>query len=195
MGGAVQGMLAAAQAKNDGKDLNIEELKLELLSQQGQQDQDKLDVGYLTQQLFMATAAKRLAETRAEDYKDAMAAMKLKHDQVVSDLRKQIRTLKDNAGGVQEKTNGIGEEPEKEGPMKEVVQLRQQVDELTEERNVLINTLEWKEVQWRSSIEDLEQQMASQAVDLKTQHDAKVEEVRLHLEGEIAELKQRLAKQ
>merc|ERR1712008_388492 len=102
---------------------------------------------------------------------------------------------KDNAGGVQEKTNGIGEEPEKEGPMTEVVQLRQQVDELTEERNVLINTLEWKEVQWRSSIEDLEQQMASQAVDLKTQHDAQVEEVRLHLEGEIVELKQRLAKQ
>jgi len=142
----------------------------------------------------MATAAKRLAETRAEDYKDAMTAMKLRHGQVVSDLRQQIRTLKDNAGEVEEEIDGIGEEPEREGPMNEVVQLRHQVVDLTEERNVLINTLEWKEVQWRSSIEDVEQQMASQAVELKTQHEAKVEEVRLHLEGEVAELKQRLAK-
>jgi len=192
---AAQVLLSAAQATNAERDLNIEELKQELSSQQGQQDQDKLDIGYLRQELFMATAAKRLAETRAEDYKDAMTAMKLKHEQVVSDLRRQIRTLKHDAGEVEEEVDGIEEEPEKGGAMTEVVQLRQQLVELTEERNVLINTLEWKEVQWRSSIEDLEQQMASHAVELKTQHSAKIGEVRLQLEGEIAALKQRLAEQ
>lgn len=192
---AAQIMLAAAQMKNDGKDLNIEELKQELFEQQGQGDQDRLDVGYLRQQLFMATAAKRFAETRAEDYKDAMTAMKLKHGQVVSDLRQRIQTLKDNTGEVEEDVDGLGEEPGREGPMNEVAQLRNHVAELTEERNMFINTLEWNEVHWRSSIEDLEQQMASQSVELKTQHDAKVAEMRLRLEGEIAELKQRLAKQ
>jgi len=161
---AAQVLLASAQAKNNGKDLDIEQLKHMLFQQQ---DQDQLDIENLRQQLFMATAGKRVAETRAQDCKDAMTAMKLKHEQTVTDLRRQIRRLKEDAGEVEQETDGIQEEPEKVGPMNEVAQLRQEVVELTEERNVLINTLEWKEVQWRSSMEDLEQQMASQAIELR----------------------------
>jgi len=120
-------------------DLNIKELKQGVSNQQGPQDQDKLDIGYLRQQLFMATAVKQLA------------AMKLPHEGAVSDLRRTIQMVKYKAGEVDEENDGMEEEPDTESPVNEVAQLWQHIAELSEERNMLIKTLDWEKVQWRSS--------------------------------------------
>jgi len=73
----------------------------------------------------------------------------------------------------------------------EVRFLRQQVRTAKEERNVLLNKLEWKEVQWMNKVENMEMQRKIEVEELKQQHELRLKE-KLRLAEENQELKKKL---
>jgi len=68
--------------------------------------------------------------------------------------------------------------------------LRHQLRGSVEERNVLANSLEWKEVHWKSKVENMEMQHGVDMSDLKRKHEGDMKELQLRLEGELADVRQ-----
>merc|ERR1712113_381072 len=173
-------LLKSSEADNDAKDIKLTDLRQLVFDQK---EQNAFDMEAVQEQLWWSLEAKRQAEARLEDMREAMFIMGNRHEQTIADLRQQLQTSRDN----QFRTGGNAAMA-----MPEVERLRQQVQDLTEERNMLQNTLEWKEVHWRTTIEELEDQLKTQAAELKVQYEAEAQELKDQLNGEIADLKGRL---
>jgi len=73
----------------------------------------------------------------------------------------------------------------------ELNNLRNQLRGSREECNVLLNTLEWKEVQWTNKVETLERERKVEIDELRQQYEAKVKE-KLCLAEENEELRKKL---
>jgi len=140
------------------------------------------DVTALQQRLFVALEAKRISDARAADFKGAVEQMEKQHEAIVAELRHQLQVAEgaQQAGG---DTSSL--------VVAEVEELRQQIRGLIEERNVLTNTLEWKEVQWQNKFETMELQQAAELADLKRCKEANLKE-KNKLEAENAELRSQM---
>jgi len=111
-----------------------------------QEDQQK--------QLLSAVESSKLACRRADDFHQEIKSLKARHAHVVEALERELNTVcaaQANAGD------------QSGSPASMLLDLQEQVRHLTEERNVLQNTLEWQEVQWRTKVEDLETKLAVQS--------------------------------
>uniref|UniRef100_A0A6T1M5W8 Uncharacterized protein n=1 Tax=Alexandrium monilatum TaxID=311494 RepID=A0A6T1M5W8_9DINO len=141
----------------------------------------------LWQQLCGALEAKRIAEGRVEEFKRAMASMERQHSDTVAEMRQQLLVASGSSRG-----GPGGADAGAAAAAEELEDLRQQLRGSVEERNVLANSLEWKEVQWKSKVENMEMNHAAATSDLERRRGAEVKELTLRLEGELAEARQRL---
>merc|ERR1712217_808800 len=101
------------------------------------------DAEDLQEKLVCVLEAKRIAESRLDELKRAMLSMEKHHEAVIVDLKQQLLLAK----GSQPESVNSGDS---DLTADEVKDLRHQLRGSKEERNVLLNTLEWKEVQWKN---------------------------------------------
>jgi len=108
---------------------------------------------HLHEQLLAAQQASRLACGRVEDFRQEIESLKNRHARKVSKLERELiifRATQARAGGQVGSSASI------------LLDLVHQVRHLTEQRGELQNMLEWREVQLRTQVEDLERQLAAQ---------------------------------
>jgi len=154
----VQEKLDAEQQKLEHKEIINHKLQMQLLEKHVEEDvlvttQDAQQLEDVEQQLATALEARRVACARSEDYKIAIQTMGARHAAEVGDLCNQVNLWK--AAAAHAKND--------EEKSKLLIELQEKVQHLWEERNMLQNTLEWKEVHWRSMMDALEMQLASQS--------------------------------
>lgn len=143
----------------------------------------------LWQQLCGALEAKRIAEGRVEEFKRAMMSMERQHNDVVAELKQQLLVANGSGRGHHSSSGG---DSGHSAATEEIEDLKQQLRSSTEERNVITNSLEWKEVQWKSKVENMEMNHSAAIADLRRRHESEVKELTLRLEGELTEVRQRL---
>jgi len=148
------------------------------ISKQHELHTNEGDLSMLRHRLFVALETKRISDARAEDFKVAVENMEKQHEAIVAELRHQLQV----AEGAQQDGD------ESSLIVAKVEDLRQQIKGLVEERNVLANTLEWKEVQWKNKFETMEMQQESEVADLKRCDETSIKE-RTKLEAENAQLR------
>jgi len=129
-----------------------------------------------------------MAESRVEEFKRAMTLLERQHNEIVADLKQQLLVFN---GGAGTSRGDDGSDCTGASPGDELEDLRQQLRGSVEERNVLANSLEWKEVQWKSKVENLEMQQTAEIADIKRQGE-KEKEAAVRLEAELAEVRQQL---
>lgn len=142
---------------------------------QAQEDeQQKIDVDILKQELFSANEAKRIASNRLEDMRQEMEATKRRCEQSTMELL----AMRQNQQSMAE--SGVTSAKFEE--MKETMR------SAIEERNVLKHTLEWKEVQWQSSMEHLELENA----ELKRNKAGEIAKIKKEMDKTVQDLKRKL---
>jgi len=109
----------------------------------------------LTEQLNALREANRIAEARAVDLMRALRSEELKHKREKDELVQKLQgSARHNADDVNS----------------EISKLRESLRSMQQEKNVLVNDFEWKELQWTTKIEnaqleveDLKRRLASEA--------------------------------
>merc|ERR1712183_314083 len=76
--------------------------------------------------------------------------------------------------------------------LSELDQLQTELVKATEERNMLLNELEWKEGPWRNEIEELEQQIFTERLELTAKFSKEVQEMKQRFEEESMTLRLKL---
>jgi len=178
----LQAMLGAAQRRCELVQEEHATLRLQAGNSAGQREHE---LESLRHQLACALEGKRIAEGRVDELNRAMASMERQHKQVMAGLK---------PGSISEqacKTSG-SEVSGSCSSKDEVDELRHQLRNSVEERNVLANSLEWKEVQWKSRVENMEMQQGVEVSELKRRHDTEMKELQRKLEGELADVRQQL---
>jgi len=172
-------------AKAEAKEEDLKKIRTELEEQKGQKWNLEVYLQGLRDQLDLAWEAKRIAEMRCEDYRVSRDAQDERHEKELERLRHEIRILKRS-----HVSNTDGEEADLTA---EVLALRKDVKRLEEEKNILENMMEWKEVKYQSTIEELEQQLAAQTAQLKQDINRDKGDLLSKLDKQADDLKQRLA--
>lgn len=91
-----------------------------------------------------ALEAKRIAEVRAEDLRLAMASQERKHRKEKEELMQRQKSAGDNSDDANDK---------------QIDEIKAMLKGSQEEKNVLINTFECKEIQWKTQIENMQLEM------------------------------------
>lgn len=99
----------------------------------------------LTEQLNVLREANRIAETRVEDLKRALRSEEMKHKREVQELTQK---LQGSVGNSDHDRN------------REMLELRERLRSAEQEKNVLVNDFEWKELQWKTQIENAQLELA-----------------------------------
>jgi len=99
----------------------------------------------LTEQLNALREANRIAEARVEDLKRALRSEEVKHKREKEEL---MQRLQGNAGHSDNDRNS------------EVNDLKEKLRSTEQEKNVLVNNFEWKELQWKTQIENAQLELA-----------------------------------
>jgi len=121
-------------------EMKLEEQMIAWKEHQNLQEED------LQKQVWTAVEASKLACGRAEDFRQEIESLKARHAHELE----IVRISNAAADGQTGSSASI------------VLDLQEQVRHLTEERNELQNTLEWREIQWRTKVEDLETKLVMQ---------------------------------
>jgi len=105
----------------------------------------------LESQLAGAIEASRIACARSEDMKQELQNSAQRHEEDLAAKDREIEVLRAIAAA---------EEGQPGRAEAKLLEMQTQVQQLEEEKNELLNTLEWKEVEWRNTVEDLQMQLA-----------------------------------
>jgi len=186
---SVKERLDAVWAKAEYKEENLDMIRQELEEKKGQKDQLDRWACELQEQLEQAWAARRVSDSRCEDYRTALDAQESRYEKLVEDLRQEIRYLKRHSSSAS--VDADGGDPDNEALRKELLDLRRECKKM-EERNILQNVLEWKEVQFRCATEELEQQLAQQAAEFEKERNASQQDLLSRLEGQADVFRQKL---
>lgn len=142
--------------------------------------QDKIFEAMQTQ-LLCAVEGRRVTESRVNELKLAMAASEKEYQLIIGQLKMQLSS----SGG-----KAVDEPPV---TSEQVAELKGMLDKCVEERNVLQNDLECKEVQWQSLIDEMQRDQASEMACLRTQHQREITDLRSKLQNEISDLQAEVA--
>jgi len=137
------------QSKDNARIQAEGKLEQQLVAWEEQQSRQE----HLNEQLLAAMQASRLACVRVEDFRQEIESLKARHARKVDQLELElsiVHATQAPAGHQGCSSASI------------LLDLVQQVRHLTEERGELQNMLEWREIQWRTKVEDLEMQLAMQ---------------------------------
>jgi len=114
----------------------------------------EIKIEELTDQLNALREANRIAEGRVEDLRRALRSEETRHRREKDELMQKLQSL----GNDDDDRNG------------ETSELRERLRSTEQEKNVLVNDFEWKELQWKTQIEnaqlevdDLKRRLASEA--------------------------------
>jgi len=179
----LQAMLGVSQKRHELLQEEHTTLRMQAGRSAGQRE-DEMES--LRHQLACALEGKRIAEGRVDELNRALASMERQHKEVVTRLK--------HGGGTSEQ---ICENSESEvsgscHSKDDIKELRHQLRGSVEERNVLANSLEWKEVQWKSKVENMEMQHGVDISELRRKHEGEMKEAQLRLEEELADVQQQL---
>lgn len=123
----------------------------------------------IREQFYALREAKRIAEARVEDLKRALASESAQHKRELEELKQRLQR---SLGDADDDARDI-----------EIKELRERLRSAQEERNVLVNTAVWKELQWTSQIENLQLELE----ETKRRHESDVKRLEFSISaGEVA---------
>lgn len=193
--------LAIAERKKDIKAEHVEELFAEVQHQEKVKEDNANLWVELTNEYDDLNKAQKDAEAKAEEWRMKMETVRSDQERVVQELKQELSDLR-REHGIEVEEPDENEDfakpmgtDESRPPVTELEQLQRELGQATEERNMLLNTMEWKEVQWRNEIEELEHQIVAEGLQLKNKYKAELEELRAKLEAEAEELRKKLSAQ
>lgn len=137
----------------------------------------------MNEELHRMHEAKRIGDLRLEDMKRELESTNRRYETKLADLGAKLG--KHEPGGASAAASTSSSAPSELGAV------REQLQAVVEDQNVMAHTLEWKEVLWKAKLEHLELENRQQASDLKHQHGEHVAQLQRKLNEQQAEFKQR----